>query len=488
MRIVRQLLTESVLLALIGGACGLVVATLGVRALVALSPPGLPRANAIGLNGTVFAFGLAVSTVTGLVVGLVPALYAARIDLNVGVQHSSIRAAGGHQVARRSLVIAEVALALVLLVSAGLLLRSLQRLFAVDPGFAPSHLLTMQVQLSGRQFRDPRAVNRFFSAAVDAVRAVPGVASAAFTSQLPLSGDFDKYGVQWESVPVNANEDQSALRYAVTPGYFETLGIPLERGRLLTARDSADAPPVAVINESFAKRKFPGGDPIGQRAHIGPEGRPWYTIVGVVGNVKHTSLAVGDADAAYVTNEQWYFSDNPMWLTVRARGDAASLVTAVRRAIWSVDSNQPIVRVATMDHLLAASTAERRFALILFEAFALAALALAAIGIYGVLAGSVTERTREIGVRSALGASRGDILTLVVREAMTLTGFGIAIGLAGAAAASRALITLLFGVSPLDPATYAGVVTLLFGVSIVACSAPAWRAARIDPATTLRAE
>jgi putative ABC transport system permease protein len=487
-RMIRQLLTESLLLAALGGALGMVVAELGVRALVALSPAGLPRVNAIRLDGAVFIFGISITTVIGLVFGLIPALHASRGDLHGGLQHGSRGAAGGHHRTRMTLVVAEVALALVLLVSAGLLLRSLQRLFAVAPGFDASHLLTMQVQVSGRRFNDTDTVHRFFAQALEAARQVPGVAAAAFTSQLPLSGDFEKYGVQFEGQIPYANEDHSVFRYAVSPGYFETIGIPLRRGRALDARDAADAPLAVVINESLAKRKFSDRDPIGQRMHVGGTERGWFTIVGVVGDVKHTSLALNQADAAYTTIDQWPFPDNPLSLVARARGDAAALAPAIRHAIWSVDKDQPIVRVVTMDALVAATAAERRFALILFEAFALVALLLAAIGIYGVLSGSVTERTREIGVRSALGASRGDILALVVRQGMILTGLGVAIGLSGAMVASRAIVTLLFGTSRLDPTTYLGVVALLAGVSAIACWVPAWRAARIDPSITLRAE
>ena len=485
-RMIRQLLTESLLLAALGGALGMVVAECGVRALVALSPPGLPRVGAIRLDGAVFAFGMGITTVIGVVFGLIPALHALRGDLNAGLQHSSRSAAGGHHRTRMTLVVAEVALALVLLVSAGLLLRSLQQLFAVAPGFDASHLLTMQVQASGRRFDDTGSIRRFFAQGLDAARQVPGVTAAAFTSQLPLSGDFEKYGVQFEASIALPNEDQSALRYAVSPGYFETIGTPLRRGRLLDARDTADAPLAAVINESLAKRKFPFHDPIGQRVHIGGTERPWFTVVGVVGDVKHTSLALSQPDAAYTTIDQWVFADNPLSLVVRARGDAAALAPALRNAIWSVDKDQPIVRVVTMDALVAATAAERRFALILFEAFALVALMLAAIGIYGVLSGSVTERRREIGVRSALGASRADILAMVVRQGMTLSGLGVAIGLTGAAAASRAIATLLFGVSRLDPTTYLGVIALLAGVSAIACWVPAWRAARIDPSEVLK--
>jgi putative ABC transport system permease protein len=488
MRMIRQLLTESLLVAVLGGALGMVVAEFGVSVLVTLSPPGLPRVGAIGLDGTVFAFGLGITTLIGIVVGLIPALVASRAVLRIGLQQSSPATVGSHQFARRAFVVAEVALAFVLLVSAGLLLRSLQHLFAVAPGFEASHLLTVQIQTSGHQFDDDSTTHRFFAQALEVTRQVPGVTAAAITSQLPLSTDSDIYGLQFESSPIDPEQDRGVFRYAVTPDYFETIGIPLRRGRLLDERDVAGAPVAVLINESFAKRKFPGKDPIGQRVHVGRTDLPWYTIVGVVGDVKQTSLAVSQSDAVYITPTQWYFADNSRTVVVRARGDAAALAPAIRKAIWSVDKDQPIVRVATMDDLLAASAAERRFALILFQAFALVALVLAATGIYGVLSGSVTERTREIGVRLALGASRGDILALIVRQVMTLTGLGVVIGLIGALVASRAIVTLLFGVSPLDPITYLGMIALLVCVALIACWVPARRATKVDPLVALRYE
>ena len=490
LRMIRQLLTESLLLAALGGAFGLIVAQFGVRALVALSPPELPRVDAIRLDATVFTFALGVSALIGLLVGLIPARHASRGDLHVGVQRSSTRTASGQQFTRRTLVVAEFAIALVLLVSAGLLLRSLQRLFAIDPGFDASHVLTMQVQESGHRFDDNSARARFFAQALEAVRQVPGVASAAFTTQLPLSGDFESYGVQFAS-DVNDNND-AALRYAVSPGYFEAMRIPLRRGRVLDEHDIAGAPVAVLLSEAFAKRKFPGQDPLGQRLRVGPDigraDRPWGTVVGVVGDVKQASLALKESDAFYTSTTQYAWVDMVQSLVVRARGDAAALTPAIKNAVWSVDKDQPIVRVATMDSLLATSEAERHFVLILFEAFGLVALVLAATGIYGVLSGSVTERMREIGVRVAVGATRGDILTLIIRQGLMLTAIGLGIGFLGALAASQALISLLFGVSRLDPATYLGVIALLVGVSLVACGLPARRAAQIDPATTLRAE
>ncbi|HMA25430.1 MAG TPA: FtsX-like permease family protein, partial [Gemmatimonadaceae bacterium] len=349
-----------------------------------------------------------------------------------------------------------------------------------------THLLTMQVQEAGQRYRRDSARVQFFEQSLEEVKRVPGVASAAFTSLLPLSGDIDVYGVRFEAE--DAKNHGAALRYAVTPDYFATMRIPLLRGRLLDAHDVAGAPRVVVLNESYAKRRLPKGDVIGQRLQIGPDDGERYTVVGIVGDVRQTSLSLGDEDAVYTTPGQWHWGDQLMTLVVRGRGDATALTPAIRRAIWSVDKNQPIVRIATMDELLDRSQANRHFALDLFEAFGFVALLLAAVGIYGVLSGGVTERMREIGVRSALGASSGDILALVVRQGMTLTGFGVVIGLGGAAAASRALTTLLFNVSRLDPITYAGVVALLVGVAFVASWAPAWRASRVDPAITLRSE
>lgn len=488
-RLIRQLLTESLLLAAVGGMVGMAVAVLGVHALVALSPPGLPRVGAIGVDGTAFAFGLSITTLVGLAFGLTPALQAARGDPHGSLQQGSRRTAGGRRRMRGVLVVAEVALALVLLVSSGLLLRSLERLFAVEAGFESSRLLTMQVQTSGNTFDDDSTRVRFFERMLEAVRQVPGVTAVALTSQLPLSGDFELYGVHFDPVPPgDPGEVRGSFRYAVSPGYLETMRIPLRRGRLLDERDRAGAPRVALISESMARRRLPGIDPIGRRLRIGPLDGPPYTIVGVVGDVKQMSLALNESEAVYTTATQWHFADQAMSLVVRARGDGVALVPAIRRAVWSVDKDQAIARVASMDHLLAGSAAERRFALTLFEAFALASLVLAAAGIYGVLAGSVAERTREIGVRTALGASRANILTLVVRQGMALAGLGIAIGVVGAAVATQAIVAMLFGVSRLDPVTYLGVIALLGGVAMIASGVPAWRAARVNPASTLRAE
>ena len=492
-RLVQQLLTESVLLALIGGALGLLVAQMFVQAVIALSPADLPRINAIGLDRNAFFFALGITTLIGLLVGLIPAVHVSSTDLQTGLKAGSRQTAGAHQFTRRALVVAEVALALVLLVSAGLLLRSLTRLFAVNPGFDGSNVLTMKVQTSAQLGESPTGTrSKFFAQALEDVQHVPGVESAAFTSFLPLADNplMDLYGGFFErdnGAPIGGG--YGVFRDVVTPDYFKTMRIPLRRGRFLEKTDVATAPHVILINESLAKREFGNQNPLGQRMKVGGfPNWPLYIIVGVVGDVRQDSLTGTHLDTVYISPEQSWYADPAMTLVVRARANSASLTPRIKDAIWMADKNQPIVRIASMDSLLAASIAQRRFTLILFEAFGIAALALAAIGIYGVLAGSVVERTREIGVRLALGAPRANILSLIVRQGMMLTALGALIGIGGSFAAGRAIASQLFGVKPLDAVTYAGVVALLAGVSVGACWLPAWRASRVDPCVTLRSE
>jgi putative ABC transport system permease protein len=464
------------------------VAAVGVRTLRALTPPDLPRLAAIGVDGSVFGFGLLLTTLVGLGFGLLPAFQATRRDPHEGLQWTSRRTVGGHRRTRSALVVAEVALALVLLVSSGLLLRSLARLLAVDSGFDPSQLLTMQVQTAGPRFASDSATARFFTEALDRVRQLPGVTAAGWVNQMPLSGDRDEFGAHFEAGPTEEPKTFNVFRYGISPGYLETMRIPLRMGRRLEANDRAGAPDVALISESLARRAVPTGDPIGRRLRIGPPTGPLYTVVGVVGDVRQASLGVTEAEAVYTTTDQWGFTDPVRSMVIRTERDPAPLAAAVREAIWSVDPDQAIVRVATMKGLVAASAAERRFALTLFGAFALAAIVLAAAGIYGVMSASVAERTREIGVRAALGASRGATLTMVIRQGMALVGVGAALGLGGAVLATRAIAAMLFGVSPLDPITYLGVLAVLAAVALIACAVPAWRAARVDPATTLRTD
>jgi len=491
-RLVRQLLTETMILAMIGGALAFVVAQVGVGALVALGPPGLPRADLIRVDAAAFGFGLIVTTIVGITVGLLPALSASRADVRGGMLRVSRTVAGGRSAARGALVISEVALALVLLVGAGLLLRSLDQLFAVSPGVRTEGLLTMQVvDAANRNRTDTERLN-FYEQAVTAVRNVPGVTGAALTSQLPLSGDLDSYGYTFAAFPEREpGEDGAAMRYSVTAEYFDVMGIPLLRGRLLDATDRADAPESFLISETLARRTFGDADPIGQQVRFGPESdgaRPWGTVVGVVGDVKQQSLASENTAAFYVPSAQWRWVDPVQSLVVRTSGDAAAMTNAVKRAVWSIDRNKPITRVATMEQLIWRTASEQRFASVIYGTFAIAALLLAAVGLYGVVSGLVSERTREFGIRAALGATRGEIVRGVLANGLLFTAIGIAIGVAGASATSRLLETLLYGISRADPATYGVVIALLGCVATLACWAPARRAAAVDPAVTLRAE
>jgi putative ABC transport system permease protein len=348
------------------------------------------------------------------------------------------------------------------------------------------------VQEPGQRCANATACLQFYQQALDNIRSLPGVVSAGFTSQLPLNGDQDVYGIQFEKD--NSPRGQGAYRYAVSPDYFRSMQIPLLRGRLLNEHDGLGAPIAILISQSIADSKFAGENPIGQRVKVGPDAgdinTPWATIVGVVGNVKQESLAITDDDAFYISTPQWVWIDAVQSLVVRTRtqADATSLAPSIQRAIWSVDKDRPVDHIATMETLVATTAQERRFVLILFEAFGVVALALAAIGIYGILAGSVTERTREIGVRSALGATRANLLALVLRQGLTMTAIGLAGGLCMALFAARALNAMLFGVSWLDTFTYCAATLLLFVVSLVACLIPARRAASVDPMQALRTE
>jgi len=492
-RLIRQLLTESLVLSLLGGAVGLVIAFAGVRTIIALAPADLPRLSAIGLDITAFVFAFSLAALAGLAIGIVPAFRGARASVRGDLVSGARATQGTQHVMRRSLVVIEVALAVILLAGAGLLLRSVERLLATPTGFDASNLLTMQIVATNYSARSDAEILQFFRSALDAVEAVPGVVGAAFSTQLPLSGDFDAYGVRFESdLDVDPNSAGGALRYVVTPEWFRTMGIPLREGRLLGAEDRPGAPQAVVLSESYAQRLFNGRSPVGQRLKIGPEilapERPWDVVVGVVGDVKQSSLGVTSEDAFYVALGQWIWADVVQSLVVRTDADPAAFVPAVRQAVWSVDSTPPLTRITTMDDLVAASEAQRRFVLIVLAVFAAVALALAGLGLYGVIAGSVAERLREIGVRCALGAAPRTLVSLFVRQGMILAGIGAVLGLLGAFTATRGLESLLFGVTSLDPATYLGVIAVLTVICLLASLVPAWRAANVDPTVALRSD
>ncbi len=489
-RVVRQLLTESVVLSLVGGGAGIGLAWMGLQGLKAIAPPNLPRLGAIGIDTGVLAFTAGVSVLTGLLFGLIPAFASARPDL-----FAALRPGGRHtgQRSRRSaraiLVGAEVALAVMLLTGAGLLLRSLERMLSVDPGFDPRNLLAMTVSTTGARYNDNDPTWAFWERTLDAVRAVPGVEMAAWTSMLPLNGNFDRYGVQIQGkLLANPEEAPSADRFSVTPDYLQTMRIPLKRGRGFTSADIRNSPLVVVIDENLARIGWGGADPIGQKIQYGGPDQPWRTVVGIVRNVQHTALDLDQAGQLYIPESQSQFADGGMDLAVRTRGDPAALAGAVRAAIKSVDPTQPILGVATMESVVSATAQQRRFTFVLFQVFAGVALVLAAAGIYGVLAGSVTERTQEIGIRSALGAPRSGLLGMVVRQGLSLTVAGMAVGTAAALGLTQFLQKMLFGVGARDPLTFGAVMVILFAVSLGACLAPAVRATRVSPLEALKAE
>lgn len=488
-QLTRHVLAENLLLAMAGGAAGIALAVAGMDAVRTLAPAELALHAELAINGHTLLFALALSLGCGFVTALLP-VAKTLLDERRGAlaPTAAHRVIGASHRARRLLVIAEVALALVLLVGAGLLLRSLTALFAIDPGFRVAGLATLQVQTAGHRFDDDATARQYYEQVLANVQAVPGVEAAAWTSQLPLSGELDEYGASFETKGGEPLRGYSAFRYAVSPGYLETMGIALRRGRVIDRGDVRGATPVALISESLAKARFGDADPVGQRLHLGRRDLPWYTVVGVVADVKQATLTAPRAEAVYISSAQWYFVDPAMSLVLRGGADPMALLPAVRAAIWSVDREQAIVRSARMSDLVAASAAERRFALSLFEAFGAVALLLAAIGLFGVLAAAVADRRREIGVRLALGAPAARVTGLVLRQGLFLMLQGIGLGIGAALVATRCLESLLYSVGSTDVVTYVAIVALLLAVALVACWWPARRAAAVDPLTAIRSE
>jgi putative ABC transport system permease protein len=487
-RLLAQLVTEGLLLAALGGATGLVVARLSLPLLVAKLPPKLPRVSAIHVSPAALAAVSGMVLLLALVMGLVPAR-SPSADLGIGLRSGKRLLGGRSHALRVSLVVGEIALAMLLLVSAALVSRSLVRLLSVNAGFEPKNLLTLEINSVGRRYGTNAEVWAYHDRVREAVRALPGVVDVAVANQLPLGGNMDMYGVlDPDNIPSNPELVPSGDRYVVSDGYFKTMHVPILRGRSFTAAEHADTSHwAAMVSQELADKLWPGVDPIGRRIRLGGIKGVDRVIVGVVGSVKHRSLDAATGLQWYAPERQWG-SDNQEMLVVRTSVDPSSMAATVRKTIASIDPTQPIVKIATMDQLIATSTAQRRLALVLFAAFAIAALLLAVAGVYGVLAGNVAERTREIGVRSALGATPRDIIGLVVGEGGRLAAIGIALGLAGSVAATRYLRSLLFDIAPNDPMTLGGVAALLALVTLAACLIPATRAARVDPSRALKSE
>jgi len=491
-RVVRQLLTESVLIAAAGGALGLLFAFWGLDALVASAPQGVPRLNEVGIDARVVAFTAIVSMATGLLFGLAPAVRATRAGLNASLKeagHGSAPVAGG---SGRLLVAAEVALSLVLLVAAGLLIRSFARLEQVQPGFEPSNLLTFRLSLPASRYTTFQKGDGFFDELFTRVRSNPDVRGVAATNALPFSGQGGSRSFRVEGrPPLRPNESMEEQLRIVTDGYFGVLNTPVVRGREFDEHDTLGSRRVAVVNEAFARKLFPDATAIGQRISFSNDSPVWYEIVGIVGNVKHRGLDATDRPELYVPYRQPLFDSwtvRPMYVVVRTGGEPHTAASMVRREIGRVDRDQPISDVRTMDDRIDTSLAGRRFNTVLLGLFAALALTLAAVGIYGIVAWSVTERTHEIGVRVALGAQRRDVVAMMMRQGLTMTAIGTAAGVVAALALTRVMAGLLFGVGTADPATFVAIPILLAVVSLAACYIPARRATRVDPMLALRSE
>jgi putative ABC transport system permease protein len=487
-RIVRQLLAESFILALLGGTAGVFLAVWGSELLVALSPAKMFHLQPVNLDASVLGFTLLVSVITAFLFGLAPALHASKQDVNLALRQSGrgLQSRGERRL-RSLLVVGEVAVALVLLTGSGLLIRSFSRLLEVSPGFEPSNLLTLAVPASGTRYENEEQVRAFYSEVISRVGELTGVEAAGVVSNIPFGGNRDMSGFHVEAKPLpNPALAPSAERYGISRDYLRSMGIPVLEGRGFSEHDGPNAPLVVLINNTAANRVWPNEDPIGKRIRLGGPDGPLRTIVGIVGDVNHYGLDKAPDLQAYVPTTQW--TDSFMRLVVRTASDPSSSVGAVREKIREIDSDIPVYEIATMQQLVSKSVAERRFTLALLSAFSGVALLLAAVGIYGVISFSITRRTQEIGIRMALGANRIDVLNLVVRQGIPLMSGGIVIGLAGAIATTRLMEKLLFGVEATDPVTLAAVSALLMAVGLVASIVPARRAIKVDPMVALRYE
>jgi predicted permease len=488
-RVTRQLLTESVLLAMAGGTVGLALAYWGMTALLSIMEDKIPRSTEIGIDTRVLLFTVGVSLLTGIIFGLFPALQASKHDL-----HSILKEGGRSGAARRSVrglfVVAEVALALVLLVGAGLLLKSFQKLQEVNPGFRADHLLTMQLALPGTRYNEPQQIDAFFQQVLEKVKSIPGIESAGVSTSVPMSGSGSSGSFSIEGrTPGPGEMSPWGNRWFAGASYFQTMSIPLIRGRYFDDRDVREAPQVAIIDETMQRKFWPDEDPIGKRITFqrDAQGNPiWREIVGVVRHVKQRGLDGESPVQYYVPHRQ--LPSAGVFFVARTSGEPSSVAGAVRGAVQQVDSELPVFRVSTMERMVADSMAQRRFAMTLLGVFATVALILASVGLYGVMSYSVTHRTNEIGIRMALGARVPDVLGMVIGQGMKLSIAGVAIGLAGAFGLTRLMESLLFGVSTTDPWTFFAVALVLAGVSLLACYIPARRATKVDPMIALRYE
>lgn len=495
-RIIRQILTESFLLAFLGGLLALALASSGIHGIRRLLPAEELAGSNVGLNGVVLAFTAGTAILSVLAFGFAPAIHISKLDVGSDLKEGgrTTSASAGQNRWRMRLAIAEISLALVLLAGAGLMMKSLYRLLSVDSGFQPDRVLTMGMSLRTAQYDKDPAILNFWDQVLYGVRAVPGVTSAALGTVVPLTHNHSRSDITIEGMPVpKLGSFPHPDVHIVSPGYVNALGINLASGRAFTEADSEKAPRVGMINALLARQYFPNQNPVGKRFHFGhpPENNPreWITIVGVVGNTKLYGLDNPSRLEVYVPLHQSIVKEaKEMNLVVRSGSDPAALTSAIRRIVHSIDKDQPISNVATMKQLMNDSVSTRRLALVVLALFSGLALALAAVGIYGVISYSVSQRTHEIGIRVALGAQRGHVLRMVLTQAMKIVGAGVLIGLLLSLALNRLMSSLLFSISAADPATFAGVAAVLALIAMLACYIPARRALSVDPVVALRHE
>jgi putative ABC transport system permease protein len=485
-RLMAQMIAESLVLALAGGALGLLLGYVAIQPIQALSAGSIPRVDNIDIDRAVMVFTLSLAVLTGIVFGLVPAWQVSRAKVNEAMKEGgrSSRGSGGRWL-RQALVVAEVALSLVLLVGASLLLRSFSQLTRVDPGFQPEGVLTFTVSLPQTTYKNRAERLAFFDGLLERLRALPQVSAAGLMQSLPISDNyFLSVAIQGRPAPIGS--EASGNYRVVTSGSFAALGIPLKHGRWFAERELAGSPLAAIVDEAFVRRHFPNEDPIGRGIDIGNGTDGFYEIVGVVGDVHYGGLDAATAPSMYVPMATDGFGT--MRVFARTAGDPMALANDARRVVQGLDRSLPAYSMAPLADLVSGSLAQRRFSMFLIGLFALIALALAAVGLYGVISYAVSQRTQEIGVRLAMGAPRGQVLGMVISHGLKLAAAGVVIGLVGAFALSRLLTSMLFGVTMLDPLSYGGTVILLLLMAALACYVPARRAMSVDPIVALRYE
>jgi putative ABC transport system permease protein len=491
-RLMRQLLTESVLLGVLGGAAGLLVAVLSLVVVRDINPGNIPRLDAIRIDGTVLAFTFGVAILTGIIFGMAPAIRVARVDLNTSLKSGgrSSQTEGGFNMARQGLrsllVIAELALSMVLLIGAGLLIRSFTRLASVPPGFNPEHVISMRTAEAGPKYQSDKARIQYYQQIGERISHLPGVQSQGAVSTLPLTASVGWGGILIEGYtpPPSEPELQVDMRVA-TNDYFRTMEIPIAQGRFFNDHDTSDVPRVVLIDEKMAKRFWPRESAVGKRVRSSPKD-PWFTVVGVVGTVKQYGLDIDGRMVVYYPEQQ--SADGDLYLVARTSNDPASVASAIVREIHAIDPGVPVIEVRTMQERLHDSLARQRFSMTVLGGFAGFALLLAAVGVYGVISYMVTQGTHDIGLRMALGAQQRNILGLVVRQGMTLAIIGMVAGLIGALSLTRVMATLLFGISATDVVTFSAVTLFLAAIALVASYVPALRATRVDPVVALHYE